>query len=260
MIPMPSYPLTALVLHKTKLGETDLILTLMAEDGRQVRAVAKGARKPGSRFGARLESYSVVDLLLYTGRSLETITEARLVDAHAACRRDLEHSAGAAVVAELLEKIALEGEGEPILFPLACTALTCIGNVEADAVPLITAAFLLKALSTQGYRPALTTCALCGSPIIDRDSAVFSYAAGGFCCPACASGGIPGGPDPVDPLVLEWVGTLIGKRFSELEAIVIEDPLTPGYELLRFSQEWTRVHLGVTLKSLQFMFSAGIYR
>ena len=40
---MPAYPLRALVLRKTKLGETDLILTLLAEDGRQVRAVAKGA-------------------------------------------------------------------------------------------------------------------------------------------------------------------------------------------------------------------------
>ena len=77
---MPAYPLRALVLRKTKLGETDLILTLLSEDGRQVRAVAKGLRKPGSRFGGRLEPYSVVDLLLHTGRSLEVVTEARTVE------------------------------------------------------------------------------------------------------------------------------------------------------------------------------------
>ena len=63
---MPAYPLRALVLRKTKLGETDLILTLLAADGRQVRAVAKGARKSRSRLGARVEPFSILDLLLHT--------------------------------------------------------------------------------------------------------------------------------------------------------------------------------------------------
>ena len=60
----PTYTARALVLRKTKLGETDLVLTLLAEDGSQMRAVAKGARKPANAFSARLELYSVVDVLL----------------------------------------------------------------------------------------------------------------------------------------------------------------------------------------------------
>ena len=50
-----TYRERALVLDKTKLHETDLIYTLLAENGRQVRAVGKGARKPGSRLAARCE-------------------------------------------------------------------------------------------------------------------------------------------------------------------------------------------------------------
>ncbi|WP_179184937.1 DNA repair protein RecO, partial [Collinsella vaginalis] len=50
-----TYRETCIVLDKTKLKETDLILTLLARDGRQIRAVAKGARKPGSRLAARCE-------------------------------------------------------------------------------------------------------------------------------------------------------------------------------------------------------------
>ena len=41
------------VLRKTKLGESDLILTLLSSDGSQIRAVAKGARKPKSPFSTR---------------------------------------------------------------------------------------------------------------------------------------------------------------------------------------------------------------
>ena len=108
---MPSYPLRALVLRKTKLGETDTILTLLADDGGQVRAVAKGLRKPGGRFGARLEPYAVCDLLLHTGRSLEVVTEAQTVASHSGLREDLDRSAAAAVVADLLDKIVGRGAG-----------------------------------------------------------------------------------------------------------------------------------------------------
>ena len=54
----PTYSLRALVLRRTKLGESDLILTLLSEDGSQKRAVAKGARRPKSSFAARTEPFA----------------------------------------------------------------------------------------------------------------------------------------------------------------------------------------------------------
>lgn len=59
-----TYRTKVLVLDKTKLKETDLILTMLDERGRQVRAVAKGARKPGGRLAARCELFCTVDMLL----------------------------------------------------------------------------------------------------------------------------------------------------------------------------------------------------
>ena len=49
----PTYSVRGIVLRKTKLAETDLIVTLLADDGTQRRAVAKGARKPSSTFASR---------------------------------------------------------------------------------------------------------------------------------------------------------------------------------------------------------------
>ena len=88
----PTYTTRALVLRKTKLGETDLVVTLLAQDGSQVRAVAKGARKPANVFSARLELYSVVDVLCSKGRSLDVVSEARLVASNERVRLDLEHA------------------------------------------------------------------------------------------------------------------------------------------------------------------------
>ena len=97
----PTYSLRALVLRRTKLGESDLILTLLSEDGSQKRAVAKGARRPKSSFAARTEPFCVIDALCATGRSLDILKEARLVAAHDALRCNLEASAAAAPVAGL---------------------------------------------------------------------------------------------------------------------------------------------------------------
>src|SRR5699024_5843846 len=118
-----TYTTRALVLRKTKLGESDLIVTLLAEDGSQLRAVAKGARKPASPFAARLELYSVVDLLCSEGRNLDIVKEARIVASHERLRRDLEHAACAAPIAELLDRMTQAGLETPRLFALTEAAL-----------------------------------------------------------------------------------------------------------------------------------------
>lgn len=43
-----AYNERCIVLKHTKLGETDVIVTMLGGDGRQIRAVAKGLRKPGN--------------------------------------------------------------------------------------------------------------------------------------------------------------------------------------------------------------------
>ncbi|HET6498620.1 MAG TPA: recombination protein O N-terminal domain-containing protein, partial [Coriobacteriia bacterium] len=87
---MTAYRIRALVLRKTRLGEADIILTLLAGEGTIVRAVAKGMRKPTSRFAGRLEPGSVVDLLLAPGRTLEVVSDVRSVDLHPGLRDEYE--------------------------------------------------------------------------------------------------------------------------------------------------------------------------
>ena len=51
-----TYRTKAIVLDKTKLKETDLILTLVGESGRQIRAVAKGGTQAGQPLGGALRA------------------------------------------------------------------------------------------------------------------------------------------------------------------------------------------------------------
>src|ERR1700677_2014680 len=70
------------VLRTHKLGEADRIITLLTRQNGRVRAVAKGVRRTKSRFGARLEPFTHVDVLIYPGRSLDTITQAEVIRAY----------------------------------------------------------------------------------------------------------------------------------------------------------------------------------
>ncbi|HIW75234.1 MULTISPECIES: DNA repair protein RecO [Gordonibacter] len=252
-----TYTTRALVLRKTKLGESDLIVTLLAEDGSQLRAVAKGARKPASPFAARLELYSVVDLLCSEGRNLDIVKEARIVASHERLRRDLEHAACAAPIAELLDRMTQAGLETPRLFALTEAALTRLDAAEPSQAPALCAACLLKALAFCGLRPSLSTCVGCGAEVaLGRpDELVFvSYREGGIVCPSCRASveavGISAG-------TVAWCRALLGSTFDEVVALKV-DP-SASFAVLRFCQEWIREHVGAPLKSLTFLFTSGLF-
>jgi len=62
------------------LGEADRIITLFTREHGRIKAIAKGVRRTKSRFGARLEPASYVDLQLYTGRTFDTITQVEAIE------------------------------------------------------------------------------------------------------------------------------------------------------------------------------------
>ncbi len=243
---MPSYPLRALVLRKTKLGETDTILTLLADDGRQVRAVAKGLRKPGGRFGARLEPYAVCDLLLHTGRSLEVVTEAQTVGSHAGLREDLERSAAAAVVADLLDKIAVEGQQEPRLFALATTSLDVMETAPESVLSALVVAFLLKAMAMHGYRPQLEECACCAGEM--HESHDFSVSHGGVLCPEC--GTLDASTLRFGPQGRAWLETLLMTKMADVASL--EMPEAAVADCFQLVRAFVSFHVPARLRALDY--------
>lgn len=239
-----SYKTTCIVLKKTKLKEADLILTMLDSEGKQVRAVARGARKPGNkRFGARLEPFSLVEAQLYPGRSLESITEVVCLQPNAAVREDLDRSSAASLMAELAEKVTRDGELDARVFSMLSAALECIGHLDANGSLFIALAFVLKALSSMGLRPSIRQCVLCGVPV--EDCACFDFTDGGCLCEQCAQGYA----GDVDPAVVAWVDTLIHSTYAQLE----QAQGAPLRELLDFTERWVGEHTGLHLKTASFL-------
>lgn len=250
---MPPHRVRGLSLKKTKLGEADLIVTFLAEDGSQVRAVAKGARKPGSRFGGRVEPFSVVDLLLHTGRTLETVSDIETVQSHAPIREDYDRMEAASVVADFLDKVSVEGQAEERLFPLALATLDAMDAASPDALLALVVAFLLKGMAMQGYRPQFEACALCGTPI--HGGEVFSLEGGGLVCENCSAAeaqAVTLSEDAREALV-----ALMRARMSEVASLGIpRDVLLDALGVLR---AFIGYHVPARMKALG-MFVAEVMR
>ena len=183
-----TYRTKVLVLDKTKLRETDLILTMLDERGRQVRAVAKGARKPGGRLAARCELFCTVDMLLAHGRSLDVVSQAELMEAPLGAAPDYETTCAASAIAEVARVCSFEDAEDPFTFAITQRALALVGSrLDTAHMDLLVAAYVFKLLSHVGYRPDFSACVLCGDPMLSY----FSPQAGGLMCGSCASS-VPG--------------------------------------------------------------------
>lgn len=184
---MPTYRDEGVVLRTHKLGEADRIITVLSRRHGKVRAVARGVRRTKSKFGARLEPFTHVDLQFATGRTLDVITEA--VTLHSWSEPlcvDYPRFTVGQVMLETADRL-VSVENEPALpqFRLLTGALHALVTGTADGprpATMVMDSYLLRSVATAGFAPSLDQCASCGA---DGPHASFSPASGGVVCPRC---------------------------------------------------------------------------
>ena len=206
---MQLYRDDGIVLRTQKLGEADRIITILGRTSGRIRAVAKGVRRTKSRFGARLEPFTHVDLMLHTGRSLDIITQAEVIRPYGQpLAGDYPRYTAGVAMLETAERFT-PVEKEPALRQLLLLigGLRALGDAE-HASGLVLDAFLLRSLAVAGYAPALQECARCGAPESGaRRLPAFAVAAGGMVCASCRP---PGAASPAAPTVALMLALLRG--------------------------------------------------
>jgi len=184
----------AVVLRSLRFGDADRVLHLYTADRGRIGAIAKGVRRTKSRFGARLEPLSQVELLLHQGSGdLATVTGVHLIASHRRVREDPRRLGVALVGAEAVLRLFGEQDANPRVFAALVRFLELAGERTSppDAQPALAPlalAFQLKLLWLAGYQPHLAGCAECGR---DDDLVGFSPRAGGAVCRECGTGSLP---------------------------------------------------------------------
>lgn len=177
-----SIKVSAVILRHTDYGEADRLLWLFTRERGKLRAIAKGVRKMRSRKAGHLEPFTHASLQLALGRDLWIVTQAETIEAFLPIRENLELTAYAIYVLELLDRFTYE-EGEYVsLFQLLLDTLHRIQNEED--VFLAVRYYELRILDLVGFRPQLFTCVECNETIKAEDQ-FFSAEKGGVLCPRC---------------------------------------------------------------------------
>ena len=173
----------AIVLRSIRYGEADRILHLYTPGHGRLAAIAKGARRARSRFGARLEPCLRVGLVLHQGRGeLLTVTAADTIATHAGLREHAATLDAAARACDAVARLFDSAEPHPEVYALLANTLALLARDPAHAVPATGLALRLKLLLAAGILPQLGACAACGAREHLRS---FSAAAGGVVCSAC---------------------------------------------------------------------------
>jgi len=136
------------VLRTQKLGEADRIITLLTRSHGRVRAVGKGVRRTRSKFGARLEPFTHVDLQIYEGRSLDVGQQAETLASYGdRIADDYGRYTSGTVMLETAERLTAE-EREPATqqFLLLVGGLRTLAEA-AHAPGLVLDAVLLRSLA-----------------------------------------------------------------------------------------------------------------
>ena len=204
-----SFKTEAIVLRSIRFGEADRILHLYSRERGRIGAVAKGVRRPKSRFGGRLEPLFRVDLMLHEGRGeLHTVTAAHTVHAHAGLRESRSALARATEACEAVLRLFDSSEPNVPAYNLLCHQLALLDATAAAAGRGQALGFRLKLLLAAGFVPELASCASCG----EREHlGAFSARAGGVVCDACEAGSFP-----LDQTTHEFLVAALARPLAEV--------------------------------------------
>lgn len=170
-----------IVLRTIKLGEADRIVSILTLNHGKIRGVAKGARKSGSKYSARLESASVVDFQwIPSNRDLVRITQTDSVHPNRHIREDLDLLNSAARILDTVDGLCEDHSSHNDLALMTMNALSTMNETRSSKVCSI---FLFKVLRLEGFAPQIDQCPGCGG---EENLRHFSMNNSSFFCDDCA--------------------------------------------------------------------------
>ncbi len=199
-------------------------------------------------MGGRLEPFGVVDLVLFRGRTLYTVTSAQLVATFARLREDREAMTAAALACEAAAGLFGEEERNEHVFNLLAHALREIdAGFEGPArqAPVVLGV-IMKLLHQAGYLPVLDQCAHCGSGGM---ALAFSPSRGGLVCECSVGEG-----SPVTPEAVEALRSSVELPLAELR---LRPPDAGVEEALRHIHQLYMFQTGARLRALRFANARG---
>lgn len=159
----------------------DKIVTLFTRDFGKLTVLAYGLRKPKSSLAGCIQLFSRIDAHIETGKNVDVLRQAGLLQSNRLLREDLYRMAYAALVVEVTAELWPERDAHQTVYEILCFAMQLL----SERNPRIAAiAVCWQLLSLAGFQPEIDQCVYCGN---NDQSLLLSFdnEAGGVACNAC---------------------------------------------------------------------------
>ena len=117
------FKVNAINLKSSKIGEADKIVILFSRSRGKISAIAKGARKPKSKFGGRLEPFAYNQVMLAKGKELDIVSQVETIETFYELRSDPEKLLAGIYLVRLVNASTETGQKNEALFDLLLNSL-----------------------------------------------------------------------------------------------------------------------------------------
>lgn len=183
---MQNFMTDAINLKSYNLSESDKIIVMYSRENGLIKGVAKGCKKTKSKLGARMDLLVANQLMLYKGKNLDTICEAKSINTFKNSRQNIDKLLYSTYISEIVTNYGVEDDPcSKEVYDLLYKALDRISNAKDTKEVLIAVIkFQLKIMEISGFGVELDTCLCCREQILDENM-YFSSKMGGVICQEC---------------------------------------------------------------------------
>jgi DNA repair protein RecO (recombination protein O) len=242
------YNAEAIVIRTRDFDDADKIMTLLTREEGKVQAVARGARRPRNRYAAAAQLFTQLNASMFSGRSLDTLSQVDIIESFRLLREDLVRMAYGSYICELMDEMVKEKQRHESIYLLLLTTLHLLNAPEMEPEPILRA-YELKLLSIMGFRPSLEQCVVCGNAPAPAPVVRFSPAMGGVLCATCPSEGE--GVHRMSRGTLETMKRLLDGDIRKATILRVTGDL--GREMDRVMSDYVSRHTERKLKSREFL-------
>lgn len=185
---METFVTDAINIKTYPLSENDSIVVMFSKEMGLIRGIAKGAKNPKSKLGARMQSLIANRLMLNKKRNLDIIKEASAINPFNKLRYDLDKLTMAFYAAEIINTFCNDDDKDKtqneLIYNLLYKTLENIqSSKDKTQITLNILKFQLHFMNIAGFGIELERCLKCSKTV--EGDALFSIQTGGIICPNC---------------------------------------------------------------------------
>jgi DNA repair protein RecO (recombination protein O) len=210
----------AVVVHAFDYLETSRVFRLATREGAVQSVVARGARRPKSRFGTAVDLFAegTAQIAVRPGRDMHNLIGFDITRSRHGLSESLSRFAAASALAELAARFARE-DGHGAFYAELTHALDRLNEAAPNEAREVGLAGAWRLVAELGFTPTLERCASCHEMLGADDAAVFSHGAGGALCRQCAARAPTGRMLPPDArrAIHDWIAGVATSPLSDAE-------------------------------------------